>query len=76
VPRKNNKGLGSGSLSFRGSYPHGGDLLLILAMGIKEKDNRGKGDSYVLTDQGSSLLKASWFGFCFFVFFPPALLEI
>lgn len=69
--QKNNKGPGSSSLSSRGSCPHGGDLLLILSTWCREKENGEKGDSYVLTDQGSSLLKAS----CF-LFFPPALLEI
>lgn len=40
-----------------------GETSLIFSTWSREKENRGKGDSYVLTDQGSSLLKASCFLF-------------
>lgn len=51
------------------AVPTGGDLLLILSTWSREKENRRKRESYVLTDLGSSLLRAS----CF-LFFPPDLL--
>lgn len=68
-PERTIKGWGPVHFLPEAAVPMGDTFSLIFSTWSREKENRRKGDSYVLTDQGSSLLKASCF--LFFFFHPP-----
>lgn len=68
-PERTIKGWGPVHFLPEAAVPMGDTFSLIFSTWSREKENRRKGDSYVLTDQGSSLLKAS----CFLFFFSTRL---